>query len=403
MKTSVSSGGSGGPSNSATNYTQIQSSFPAWNATEGRSHSVCPISGTVKNLFAMGSTTLGAGSFALTVMKNGSAQTLTCTINNGSVSGSDVSNSFPVAAGDTLSLRSVPSSTPTLQSAFFFTVMIEGTNAGESVVMGQTGSSNLSSVSTQYWQPQGNGTVSGTESSVRSTIPTSGTFSNLYAEDSVSPGSGTSFSYTVMKNGSAQALSATVSNTSTTGNDTSNSVSFTTGDTISVRVVPTTSPTAGAGRWGMMFVPSADGESVYLAGAYTAPANSGTSYTSVNGGTGYNASEATRANPTQAGVLKSMYVTMSGSVGVGSNSRTWTARVNSADTAVTASMVSGSGATASDLTNTAPVSFSDLISQKEVDVTAPSSQVQSFGYVLYVAPPPGTSVQQSVLLTGVGS
>lgn len=102
------------PSASATNYIGLSGQYnfnP--NATEVNVSSVMPNSGILQNFYVNNNTAPGAGtSLAYTVMKNGVATSMTCTIANTAVNGSDTVNIVPYAQGDTISIQTVPTGTP---------------------------------------------------------------------------------------------------------------------------------------------------------------------------------------------------------------------------------------------------------------------------------------------------
>ena len=64
-----------------------------------------------------------------------------------------------------------------------------------------------------------------------------GTIKNMYANASGAPGAGESFAYTLFKNGVAQTLTCTISDTGTAANDTTNTVAVASGDRVAVRAV----------------------------------------------------------------------------------------------------------------------------------------------------------------------
>lgn len=79
-------------------------------ATESFAQNVCPVSGTIKNLYFVTSGSQGAnGSLVLTLQKNGVAQTVvaTCAANAAAGTFSDTTHSFTVAAGDLISIKGV--------------------------------------------------------------------------------------------------------------------------------------------------------------------------------------------------------------------------------------------------------------------------------------------------------
>ena len=67
-----------------------------------------PAAGTISHLYAESDVAPSSGdSFTLTVMKNGSAQSVTCAISDTATAANDTSNSFTVTAGDLINIRMV--------------------------------------------------------------------------------------------------------------------------------------------------------------------------------------------------------------------------------------------------------------------------------------------------------
>lgn len=122
------------------------------------------------------------------------------------------------------------------------TLIYDGTNwrelarsvgSGAAVWTGHGGA--ISSGQTVYL---GGNTFNATEATAGpSPLPVAMTVSQLRVVGSVAPGSGQSFVFTVRKNGSDTAQTATIADTDTAAADTSNSVSFAAGDRISIKVV----------------------------------------------------------------------------------------------------------------------------------------------------------------------
>lgn len=87
-------------------------------------------------------------------------------------------------------------------------------------------------------------------SAVRSVIPYDCTIKNLYVETDDAPGAGESFTYTVMKNGSTTSLETVIADTATSNTDSTNTASFSAGDTVAIRFVPSSaSATSTRARW----------------------------------------------------------------------------------------------------------------------------------------------------------
>lgn len=68
-------------------------------------------------------------------------------------------------------------------------------------------------------------------------VPFPMTVSRLFVKVQTAPGAGQSHVFTVMKNGAATSIVATVDNANTTANDTTNTARFEIGDTIGIRIV----------------------------------------------------------------------------------------------------------------------------------------------------------------------
>ncbi len=107
-----------------------------WSGTESFRYAVVPTDGTFRNLIVELSGTPGAGnSYAFVLMVNGSPSTLTTTISDSETSDSDQANDVAVSAGDIVSIRVTPTSTPTVQTAKW-SFEFEGDTANESIIMG---------------------------------------------------------------------------------------------------------------------------------------------------------------------------------------------------------------------------------------------------------------------------
>jgi FlaG/FlaF family flagellin (archaellin) len=127
----------------------------------------------------------------------------------------------------------------------------------ESVIIigGGIGMNDLSRNSIQY-VPMFDTGISATESDVQQSMPVAGTVSNFYVILDGSPGSSSSFTFVVRKNGADTSVTCTISGTDTIGSDPTNSVSFAAGDYISIMVTPANMPTAASMCWTAQFSPS---------------------------------------------------------------------------------------------------------------------------------------------------
>lgn len=217
--------------------------------------------GTVGDMEVKLSVAPGAGtSYAITLMDDGVATNVTCTVANTNTTCNDHVDTKAVVAGsapDRLSYRVVPSGT-TASGVINISSSFTGTNAGEASFSGGTGT--VSGTATQHMAPYGNS--SGTEAAIAGIMPTNGTIDNFQCNEDVAPGVGGTAACTLFKNGSATAETCTISGaTQTACNDlnAAHAVSYSAADTISVQVVTSGATTIRA-TWGWRWKPNTDGE-----------------------------------------------------------------------------------------------------------------------------------------------
>ena len=111
-----------GASAAAQNFASWGSNI-SWNATEGSVSAVMPTAGIIDRLYFSTNTAPGAAkSIQLQVYHNGAASTINCSLTGtgtgaGITTCDDLTDSVTVAAGDTLSLSSTPTGTPSIGTA----------------------------------------------------------------------------------------------------------------------------------------------------------------------------------------------------------------------------------------------------------------------------------------------
>ncbi len=232
----------------------------SWNATENNRTSVMPANGTLRNLIVELTGSPGAGnSYAFVLMVNNSPSALTTTISDAETSDSDQANDVSVSAGDVVSIRVTPSSTPTVRDAKW-SLEFEGDTANESVLMG-IASPFTSSIT--YFHPNVRGEASNTEAGQRLLVPLDGTIKALYINLSATPGTGNQYTYAIFKNGSQEASSVvTLSDAETADNVTGLNIDIAPGDSFSIEVIPTSIPTANTTKVGVVISADTDGESI---------------------------------------------------------------------------------------------------------------------------------------------
>lgn len=89
--------------------TQYLDSGGSEGTNETDAGNIMAYAGTIKNLYvAFSANTIDTGTLVFTMMKNGSAQSVTCTANAGDATTvNDTTHSFTVAAGDRITIRVV--------------------------------------------------------------------------------------------------------------------------------------------------------------------------------------------------------------------------------------------------------------------------------------------------------
>jgi hypothetical protein len=306
-------------------------------------------------------------------------------------SGSDTSNSISFVAGDLISISVVPSGTPTAFGIHYWDIEC---NANGQTIIGGNGNTPSNSVA-NYSVAQGGSSVpwTATETDVQIVCPTAGTLSNLYAKLAGTPSSGTNYALTLQKNGADSALTTTIADLTTAGNDTTNSVTVAAGDTLSMKLAPTNTPTARAAWWGIQFTPTTDGESFFGFGNASLPATASTNYEQgFYGGVAnanWNASEPTGTGYIGPQTLKNMYIKLITAPG-GAASRAFTVRNNSVDTALTTT-ISTSGTTGNS-TNDVAFARGEVFTLKCVPTSTPAVATGGVhaGYLIYNTPTAST-------------
>lgn len=237
-------GNASNASNSVTGYSGLGSGA-TWNATEATRSVVMPCAGTIDTLHLIATGAPGAGtSYTGTVRLNGVDQTLTTAVTDTNTTATpDTTHSFSVVAGDIVSVSCVPAGTPTAR-AIKGCVRFVPTVSGSTPIMANNGVP--STAATRYLNTIGTCTNISTEGSVVAQIPAACDLKNMYIDFDSSPGASKSRAFISRINtggGAADGtVTATVSNTGTTANDTTHTDSLTAGTLIDVSTTPSGTP-----------------------------------------------------------------------------------------------------------------------------------------------------------------
>jgi len=136
-----------------------------------------------------------------------------------------------------------------------FNAVIGCIPAGTTVLGGSAAGQTLTPGTPTYFFPAGS--VTFTASNVASEpVPTAGHASKLFVYMTSAPGTGQSYTFTLLHNGIASTLTAAVSGSATTASDTTHSVALSAGDTIAIEVNPTSGATSSSQvAWGFLLGP----------------------------------------------------------------------------------------------------------------------------------------------------
>jgi hypothetical protein len=393
------------PSTSATNYNHLTANFPSsWNSTQATRTTVIPVAVDLSNFYFEIDTQPGVGkSFAFTIMKNGVATALTVTISGTNTSAIDNTHTVSFAAGDTVALQCVPSTTPAASTNHYWTLNAAPTGGNnQPIVVGTTTAPSTSA--SNYANLHGSGSSgamwSATETDKSFPMPTAGSFTNLYINLQTAPASGKSWTYTLMVNGSPSALTATVSNTATTANDTTHTVNVSVGDLVSLQITPSGTPTAaGTHGFGLSFNPTTAGESIFSFASVNANSVAAVNYEQPLGlgNNGWSATENIRYIEFGPYHLTKMYASVITAPGIG-KSWTFTMRQNGVDTAVTA-VISDTATTATGTGNVTYANGDKAAIESTPSSTPAASGGVHIGYVLTDGSGGGTAYTQSVNAT----
>lgn len=180
----------------------------------------------------------------------------------------------------------------------------------------------------------------------RTPVAASGTITTFYARVETAPGVGTSWTFTVQKNGADTTMSCVIADSATNCADSGHTIAVTEGsDDLGVKVTPASTPTTSAMQFGMGFTSTTDNE----ANIFTVHGSLTTANLFLPPG-GYAGSTTTQENakgilPTD-GSVSAFYVRLSVAPGVGT-SRTYTLQKGGSNTSL-ACTISDTATTCSD-------------------------------------------------------
>lgn len=392
----------------ATSYIYPYGHVSGSDATVTNRTVLVPEAGTISKLRVLLDGAPGAAkSYTFTLYVNGSASALTCAVSGAvDTSAEDITNSVSVSAGDALSLQCVPAGTPTARG-FRVGYVMTPTAATTAVLMGGLVNAPHATITLYTVLGSCEAGWDSPETNRAAVWNIDATIKTLYIELATAPGAGKSRAFAIMKNGSAEASSTvTISDAATTGSVTGLSIDLAPGDKLSLRTIPTGTPTATATvHWGMSYSPDTDGQYCYTGYDQNSISNADryNSFTQYPIGWSNTSEDRTVKAGGPAGyevICKSIRVALSAAPGVGT-SRTFALTVAGTPSALSVSVADAAttGVTTTDVSPT----IDQLLGIKHSVSGAPASAAASVSMLLQSNITAGGGSGGSLLLLGVGS
>lgn len=361
-----------------------------WDNTESDVYKLVSTDGVLKQLRFRLNGAPGAGKkYTFTLMVNGVPSALIVEVADAATSGSDMVNEVDVTGGDIVSLRCVPTGTPTAVRASWSSIFV-GDTPNESLIMGGA-STAFTRFNIEYTQVMCGSTSPNTpETDYRQVVPTSGTIKNFYVKLDIDPGDAPdAYRFTLRKNGVSQSLTITIIADDTTGSDLVNSFNVVAGDILTLMGEPLNAPAVSVPTcWGMTFVADINGESIILGGSADELPVSATEYNRFTSseGTIWQADETLFYKIGQVCTLKKFYLLLASAPG-GGNSYDFTIRIAGADSGLTIHIqdtdtTGNTGGTAETIAN------DEYLTIQVVPTSRPTIGGSYWGLVCYIEPPP---------------
>jgi len=405
--TQVIVGGGKGIIAAGTYYYMPFGDFSGQSAANERRVTLCASpSGTVKSFRVRLSVAPGVGnSYTFTFRKNASDQLLSVQISGNNTTGSDLVNTFTVAAGDRVCLKVASGGSPPDSVPSFSWEFVPDTDnnfwLGGCLVCQAAG--------TRYSSLYGGVQLDDTESRVQAPMPVGGTFKNLYVDLSTSPGTAPdAYTFVTRMNGADGNLTVTITAPDTTGSDLTNTDTVAVYDDVDLSGVPVETPAnALYASFGLTFIPGESGKAPVLTGSGGLTVGHGSDlgpYYNTLANRLYEAWSATDDNRfvlTSARRMRNFYCKLDGPPGT-DKSFTLTLRRNTADTTLTVA-ISGADTQGSDTTHYEDALAGDLLSISWIANAATyTPRAVRFGFTLeIVAGPAGIAAVNEVAAVNI--
>jgi len=254
--------------------TDLAPSVSALGGTAGQRRTIIPCDGVLSNLYISLDTAGGSSrAWTFVVTKNNVDTTLTCTVTDPATTGSDLTHSVSVVAGDLIEIRVVASNTGINATNLAYSMQFSAGVASQCLTGSASHLQGPATGATNYiglWNATSGQAVADFQWAAAQDVthenisPLAGTITSLYIKIITAPGAAKQWVFSIVKNG-AEEVSSRVTiagTTATTGSVTGLSIAIVAGDTLSLMAVPTGTPTSTGGLcWGVAFTSTTDGES----------------------------------------------------------------------------------------------------------------------------------------------
>ena len=238
-------------------YNRVMGTARVWDANENIRRGVVPTAGTIKDLYLKLPPYAGGDGdeFRFTVRKGTppgamADTTLTVTITSPATTGSDLVNSFTVAAGDIVTLRCEPLNPPLDFWKAIWGMTFVADIDGESIVMGGDLARSLDDTATEWNDIQGPGTWGSPEDEWE--LGQACILKKLYMFLSGAPGAGTSYTFSLSIVADSNNVVAIVADAATTGNSGALTDTMALDDWITIKVIPAGTPATPGADWGFV-------------------------------------------------------------------------------------------------------------------------------------------------------
>ena len=363
-----------------TRYMVLSDSYFLPSATEDETQAIISATATMKNAYVEFGTAPGVGNTVTCTLRVNEADTgIVVVVSGTDTTGSDVTHTASVSPGDRINWKVVTSATNSA-ARIRMSIQVDGATANESIMLGTSGSGSAGTAN--YFALDGmSGVGDSQEVRGRQLCPTAGTLKNLYINLVAAPGVGANRVFTVYQNGSSTGITVTIADGNTTGSDTSNTISVSAGDTLSLLSGSSAGvPTASKLRFGITLDATTSGHFPVLAGGPTDPSTSAVRYTPIQttrssfDSTGVYETTEVRFACGQEITMKNAYVKVTTAPGAG---KSWAVavRVNGSDSALIVNLADAN--TSANDTDDVTVANFDNLSVGFTPTGTPTSPVQT--------------------------